>query len=532
MRPVKEASSYAQYRLDPLGFIQGVLNWDPWFGPGGDQVGQGEVVEAYRQVLVAYDEKARHEAGDPAPFTVFVPGEPIKFILHLETGHTVGKTRLASGLFLHFFYCFVPSILYTFAPTQPQINDLLWKEIRTQHKGAKLPGRMYDGECRLKMANDWFATGKATTNAGGQGTERVQGQHGPHLMFILDEAEGIAEYVYKAVDAMSSGGLVVVLMLANPRTRISMFHRAKEKAVAQAFHISCFWHPNVLTGRDVVPGAVNRTYLVNMTHDHAEVVEEHNAERHTFELPWEPGVIYRPDAEFMWRVMGIAPEMSSDDTIVPVGLYQAASTRLEPTMVPDPTTVRVGVDCARWGSDMGTAYLYHQGVARRIGLYAQRSTIEVAESIKGTLLALHARHPEVVSVHIRVDGGGGFGGGIVDHLWASLELHDAFTDFNVLEVDFGSTPFETGAYANTVTELYANTAEMLKAIRVTGVPPSLEADLTERRYVWRTKEGKAVRALEAKETFRSRIGRSPDDGDGFVLAVAPDFVFGSGAFIR
>jgi hypothetical protein len=34
-----------------------------------------------------------------------------------------------------------------------------------------------------------------------------------------------------------------------------------------------------------------------------------------------------------------------------------------------------------------------------------------------------------------------------------------------------------------------------------------------------------VKKLEEKKKFKKRMKRSPDDGDGFVMAVAPDFLF-------
>ena len=62
------------------------------------------------------------------------------------------------------------------------------------HRAGKgPPGRILD--LALDRRPDHFAKGRATNNAGGAGAERVQGQHGKYLMFVFDEAEGIADYV-------------------------------------------------------------------------------------------------------------------------------------------------------------------------------------------------------------------------------------------------------------------------------------------------------------------------------------------------
>jgi len=73
--------------------------------------------------------------------------------------------------------------------------------------------------------------------------------------------------------------------------------------------------------------------------------------------------------------------------------------------------------------------------------------------------------------------------------------------------------------------MYAEAAETLNGVGVVNAPPELEDDLTDRRYEWRNRAGVAVRVLEPKDEFRKRRKRSPDDGDGFVLAAAPDYLF-------
>ena len=63
-------------------------------------------------------------------------------------------------------------------------------------------------------------------------------------------------------------------MLANPRTRTSCFHRVKDGASVANFRISCLHHPNVLSDREIVPGAAMRRYVEQMLDDgqtqHAE----------------------------------------------------------------------------------------------------------------------------------------------------------------------------------------------------------------------------------------------------------------------
>jgi hypothetical protein len=490
-----------EYQYAPAAYIKDKLGWEPWAGEG-DAPGQIEVLDAYAAAL-----RQQHEQ----------PDTPAQNRIRIEAGHTVGKTKLASGIVNHFFDNFAPSIIYTFAPTWEQIHDLLWKEIKSDRRGKGLPGRILD--LGLELSDNHFAKGRATSNAGGQGTERAQGQHGKYLMFVLDEAEGIDEYVWDAVESMTSGGISIVLMLANPRTRISQFHKAASDDRVVSFRISCLQHPNVIHNREIVPGAVKRAYVDGMLKKHCEVVQTHNDDAHTFELPWQPGIIYEPDSEFLFRVRGIAPANMADNTFVPVGRYEKATKRVS---LPTGPVARMGVDVARYGKDRGTLYLRRGDNLRHIAYFAKQDTGAYARRIVDEARKLAASG--VTSLHIRVDGGGGFGGGVIDRLNEDEGLRRLFADFRVLEVHFNGTPNDESAYADTATEMYAHAADALQVLAVQA-PEALEQDLCERTYKWVKLHGVDVKKLTPKEEFKKEFKRSPDDGDGAALAAAPDYLW-------
>jgi hypothetical protein len=497
----------SRYRLDPCAYLEEQLGWTPWAGDA-DHPGQVEVLQAYTAALAAQLES---------------PTTPTTNRIRVEAGHNVGKTRLAAGIVSHFFDCFDPSVVYCFAPGYDQINDLLFKYLRSDRAGRDLPGRVL-ATPEIKDTGRHFVKGRATNDSHGQGSERIQGQHEEHLLFVLDEAEALPDFVYEAVDSMASGGVSIVLMLANPRTRTSQFHKQASRSDTISFRISCLHHPNVIQEADLIPGAVRRLWVEQMLDNgqeqHAEVVQEHDPDAYTFELAWRPGVIYKPDPLFLWRVRGIAPASTVDNTMIPVGRYQAA-TRRQPSGV-RPGVARIGVDVARYGSDLGTVYCYHAGGLRRVAQIAQQDTHAYYRAIREEGLRLAARG--VTSLHIRVDAGGGYGGGVVDWLTRDAELAWAITDLEIHEVAFGGNPFDKSAYADMATELYAHAGEALRAIAVVQAPNALEADLTERTYRWVRVGEVDVKQLTNKELFKKAHGRSPDDGDGAALALAPDHI--------
>ncbi len=86
-------------------------------------------------------------------------------------------------------------------------------------------------------------------------------------------------------------------------------------------------------------------------------------------------------------------------------------------------------------------------------------------------------------------------------------------------------PARSPVTRDSITELYYETAESLKGVSLIAPPDPLEVDLTEREFKFVNRAGKTKKILEPKEDFKKRTKRSPDDGDGLVLALGPDHCF-------
>lgn len=524
-------------------FIKEKLGWQPWSGTAAEP-GQMEVIEAYNLAVAQQIEKARFELDeiDEAELKHWQPGQVIQNWIRVESGNLVGKTKLAAGLFSHFFDVF-PSIIYTFAPSWTQIQNLLWKEIRVDRKAAGRPGRVMSGEPALKLDDDRFATGLATNDSYGTGIERIQGQHHPYLMFIADEAEGISDVVFNALEGMDTGVVVIVLLLANPRTRSSKFHAIRELPYVVNFRINTLTHPNVVSGRQIIQGAATRDWVFRrlQNEEYCDEVEEHDEDAHTFEVEWLPGKIFRPKAVTFWRILGVAPENLADDTFCPFGRYEAAKHR-DPYDGDDPTVARLGMDCARYGADDGTLYVRYAGKLYRSALFSQRRQTEYARRTKSTIQSLVRQG--VKDIELRIDAGGGYGSGVADIMLEDGDIqrgidlttgdtgeketdHPFFglESFRIIEVHFNGTPHEEDAFFDRATEIYYHLGEALRVLRLEKPPDKLEADICERAFEWKKKKGVDVKRLVDKEQFKKKVSRSPDDGDGAALSSAPDTIF-------
>jgi hypothetical protein len=515
-RPPLQLSSYKTRLVDYAVDVMGIT---PWAGENGSK-GQ---LELLRDI----EESARLQLeGDSSAPRVF----------RVDAGHGVGKTYSGAVIVNWFFDCFTPSITITTAPTAPQVETLLWKDIKTQRSESRiassLPGKISPRAPGMYRAPNHFAIGRVASNSGGQGTARFQGQHGKYLLFIIDEAEGVADFIFDAVNAMMTGGVVVLcVMFANPMTRISRFHRESLRPGVMNYNFDVLNTPNVVTGKDIIPGLTTRRWVQEMISTHCQLADEHDPDKFTFTVPFPTevqgglivpaGSILEPDSEFLFRARGIPPWDFGVNTFISPGRFDAARKRTPDADAPA-SFARLGVDVARFGSDYGTLYLNFAGaLTRKKRLNGQRvpayvaAVREVAETLPSS----------VTSFHVRVDGTGGFGSGIVDALRDDPWYRQRFKDFKVLEINFGSRASDSKAYANRVTEMYAMTAEALLGLALPNASKELEMDLTGRVYEWRMAGARAVRALEDKERARVTLGRSPDDGDGAVLAASPDFIF-------
>ena len=519
-----------KYRFDPAAYIEDYFGWTPW--SGGEHVGQQEIIDAYVLALRQQHERYDYNNGfiDESALEYWQPGQTIQTIISIDAGHSVGKTKLCSGLLNHFFDCFIPSIIYSFAPSEDQIKDLLWKEIKSDRERTNLPGRILD--LRLDRGPDHFAKGRATSNTRGTGTERAQGQHGDYLMFVVDEAEGVESFVFDAIDSMASGGIAhIVLVARNPRTSSCRAHKIRKLPTTNALRISCLHHPNVVHNRDIVPASVTRRWVDEKIDEWCNLSKEHNPDLYTFEVPWRDGIFEPADQRFLWRVMGIVGGMTANDVFVPVARYEAACNRDEPLREVDDWKAQLGIDCARFGDDVGTGWTNTAGYLSRYAEFTQADTLEYFRATKAEIERL--KDNGCTHVTVNVDGGGGFGGGVTDLLRADADIYEWFQKpakvekddkrewhFIVNEVHFGGKPDNEDKYADKSTEIYAQAAERLKEMVIKTPLVELEEDLTQRKFIWAIKGLTDVRRIEKKEHFKKRVGRSPDNGDGAALALA------------
>jgi len=201
---VNEPVPFPEYEHDPVGFIREVL-----------------AIEHLTEEQVRIAESVRDRA-----------------ITNVPAGNGVGKDFLSAQLVLWFVFS-VGGRVFTTAPTESQVKDILWHEIRLSYRRNR---SRLGGECltlRLRLSEAAQAIGFTAQD---YAQDSFQGKHGEKLLLILDEANGISEEIDDAALSCVTGSANRLLRIGNPTASGTAFESACGHS---AIRVPVWNHPNV-----------------------------------------------------------------------------------------------------------------------------------------------------------------------------------------------------------------------------------------------------------------------------------------------
>ncbi|MBB6218006.1 hypothetical protein HNQ80_004143 [Anaerosolibacter carboniphilus] len=307
------------------------------------------------------------------------------------------------------------------------------------------------------------------------------------MLFIVDEASGVADPIMEAILGTLSGKENKLLMCGNP-TRISgVFYDShhRDRADYKTHKISSLDSPR--TSKE------NIEMLKRKYHEDSDV--------------------------YRIRVLGEFPK-AEPDTFIALELAELA-TKAKIDSVGD--TIHLGIDVARFGDDETV-------IAPRIGskvfklhCYSKNDTMVTAGWGISIAKQMLEKFPTAYKVCFKVDDSG-VGGGVTDRLNEVIR-EEELENWEVIPVNNGSSS-DDEHYDNKGTECWAAVRDILQenfSDHVQGKDPIIElpddekliSQLTTRKYRM-TSKGKI--ALERKEEMKKRGLQSPDRADAVVLA--------------
>ena len=148
------------------------------------------------------------------------------------------------------------------------MREVLWKEIgnfRPQFEKMHPQAEWLDLKLRMDPSEEsgskegWGISGlTASVGAQEKVSTKFSGIHGPHMLFIMDEATGIPMPIHEAIENTCTGNHNIRLALGNPRSQNDPLHQFATQEDVTHIRVSSMDHPNVVLGKEVIPGAVTR----------------------------------------------------------------------------------------------------------------------------------------------------------------------------------------------------------------------------------------------------------------------------------
>jgi hypothetical protein len=375
------------------------------------------------------------------------------------------------------------AFVVTTAPSWPQVQAILWRELRRAHRKAGLPGRItldchwYMGEGRSD--EELIAMGRKPSD---YDENAFQGLHAPHILVLIDEASGIPPSLWVAVETLMTSEHSRMLALGNPDDPSSDFAKKckiwEREEDAEVISISAFDTPN-FTGEyvpeDVAAAIVTERWVEDRRKDWGE-------------------------ESILWtsRVLGEFPDLSDDYLFSPAMLQKAYSRNL-----PGFDKGRYGIDIARKGSNKSEMYRNRGGMIRHVKSWAKYDTMKSADTINH-ILSEHMVNP----VPAVIDGIG-VGAGVYDRLFQlGHEVGMFIASMRALN------PVK---FYNRRAEIYWQFREAMEegSIDLDEADEKLAGELTSIKY-WINGRGQIQ--LETKEDMEERGVASPDRADACVMS--------------
>lgn len=484
-----------RYQADPVGFFRDILGVEPW-----DK--QIELLESVRD----YDRTA------------------------CSSGRRVSKSHSAGGLGLWFYSSFPDARVVMSSTTARQVDEILWRELSMMRMRAgrcvsckaeraamieagipdivadqRIPrpcphSALIDGDigmlARTGLKSEdyrqvWGFTARQA--------EAVQGIAGSRMLFIVDEASGVPQPIYDAINGNRAGG-AKILLIGNPTKNegefFDAFHkksrhakRAEEDGIIgyNTITISSEDSPNVREKRVVVPGLATTEYI---------------RER---EIEWG-----RDSAMFKIHVLG---EFATQEEgrIFSVATIAESEARWHDT--PDTGRLYVGLDPAgETGSGDDSCFVVRRGM-RMIELITYRGLTDDAHLTHALGLMQKHRLSRETPVLV-IDREGSVGSSLYGRVRQYLEAHTGAFDFVAVRASDRSIRNPL-VYDRQRDALAANLAAWMNDGGAIIEDVKLAAEL--HTLEWHVAIN-GRRKLTPKDKIRKALGRSPDRYDALALA--------------
>ena len=409
----------------------------------------------------------------------------------IKSGQGVGKTGMEAVALLWFLSCFpYPRVVAT-APKKQQLHDVLWSEIsKWMSRSPLLSSILKWTKTYIYMIGNekrWFAVARTATKP-----ENMQGFHEDNMLFIVDEASGVANPIMEAILGTLTGENNKLLMCGNPTRTSGTFFDAfnGDRALYQCHTVSSADSPR--TNKQNIRSLIRK---------------------------------YGKDSNVVLvRVYGEFPKQEDDVFIILSVIEQCGSRIYELPEDKGMPYIIFGVDVARFGDDETVIY---RNVKGKLKMVARRRGQDLMATV-GDIVAQYRKvireFPEYGGrIYVNIDDTG-VGGGVTDRL-REVRREEKLNRMFVIPIN-AAEKIETDTkegreaaerYNNLTTHMWAVLRDLLENRQI-EIEDDAEtfAQISVRKY-FMASNGKLE--LESKKEMKKRGARSPDRGDAAALSV-------------
>lgn len=455
-----------------------------------------------------------------------------------KSANATGKSHAAARIALWYFLCFPDSQVFTAAaPPEDNLRKIMWAEIgRIVEKHPNVFKGMKVNDLYIERHKKSFLTGVTIPT---QGTEaqregRFSGKHAPYIMFIFDEGDAIPNECYRGAESCMSSANARFLAMFNPRHESGILYQKEKKKVIRVVNLTAFNHPNVIEGKNLIPGAVDRDTTLRRINEWTEpLVAGEKPDAECFEVPdflvgkttkTPSGLNYPPlpggwrritEPSFSYMVLGQYPAVAEGQLISRAWVNNARS-RWDSYVATfgriPPKGVRpvLGLDVAEMGVDSNVLTARYGGYVAPLEPWGGIDTDLTADTAADHFFNYNARF-------IAVDGTG-TGSGVAPKMSRDYDIES-------YSVKMNSKPqfeVEEGEFTHIRDQLWWMTREWLRHDRDAMLPPDekLTEELVTPKYSIASGKIKVMK----KEDMKSLLNRSPDRAESLALTFYGEYV--------
>lgn len=406
--------------------------------------------------------------------------------------HETGKSFIAATTVCWWLDVHLPgeAFVVTTAPTAPQVEAILWREINRLHVSAGLPGRTNLTEWYI--GRELVAFGRKPSD---YNTHAFQGLHARKLLVVLDEACGVVRTMWDAASTLAANEHSRILAIGNPDDVQTEFGKVCKSDDWNTIKIGYDDTPN-FTGEEV-PQYVKDVLI------HPVWVDDRA--RH-----WG-----RESAIFQSKCEGIFPTVGDPYLTIPYAWANACRYNELPLDPED--DLEAGIDVGG-GGDRTICRLRQGNVALDEHVFVDSDPMRTVGKLANILR-------EAGVVRVKVDSTG-IGWGVAGRLRELSSVsnpngQEHSHDAEVIPVNFAQEP--PAGFKKKVLNIRAYMhwsigREYCRSRRwdLSRVDDDTIAELTASRYEIMDSAGKVK--IEKKEDIIKRVGVSPDHSDALLLA--------------